>query len=416
MKKSLALLLIFLFFMTSGVDSFNPVKAQHQGDIAINADGSITPSTAPILQSANLYSLTSDINGSITVNRSNIFLEGNKHTITVSSIFSSGILLNNTSSCTVANFYVSDGQFGINIYGNQNTIINNSISSVNNGIYSLNEPTGGIALSGTSNSIAQNNFQGNLVGINFFGGLPNLNCSNNLIVKNTFTDCSTALLFHDSSNNTFYHNNFYNNKNDVYDSGSGVYPKVVSINNWDNGYPSGGNYWSDYLTKYPNAKMIDSSGLGDTAYVVETQNEDRYPIINLNQFYNFQHTSAELSIISPISQLYIESIVPLTFTVDKPVSWMGYSLDGQNNVTLDGNITVTNLTNGLHSIIVYANGTFGKIGTSQTTNFTIVNPIVEQHQPFPTVPIVAVSIVTVLLVAGLLVYFKKHKHGLAKKP
>ncbi len=229
----------------------------------------------------------------------------------LSLIFDSGLVLKNTENSTVANFSVVGGQFGISVQGNFNLIYGNSISSVNNGIYSLDEPTGGIALTGTQNSIYQNNFESNLVGINFFGDLPALNCSYNLIVGNKFTDCSTALLFYDSSNNTFYHNSFISNQHDVYDSGLGVYPQIISANTWDNGYPSGGNYWSDYLTKYPNSKMIDNSGLGDTAYSIEAQNEDRYPIINLNQFYNFQLSPPKLLVISPTNLSYNVSSIPL---------------------------------------------------------------------------------------------------------
>ena len=35
---------------------------------------------------------------------------------------------------------------------------------------------------------------------------------------------------------------------------------------WDNG--SIGNYWSDYLSRYPNATEIDHSGIGDTPYAI----------------------------------------------------------------------------------------------------------------------------------------------------
>ena len=37
---------------------------------------------------------------------------------------------------------------------------------------------------------------------------------------------------------------------------------------WDDGYPSGGNYWSDYASRYPNATEIGSSGIGDTEYLI----------------------------------------------------------------------------------------------------------------------------------------------------
>ena len=40
-----------------------------------------------------------------------------------------------------------------------------------------------------------------------------------------------------------------------------------------------GNYWSDYGDKYPNAEEIDELGLWDTAYVINSNNQDNYPIV-----------------------------------------------------------------------------------------------------------------------------------------
>jgi hypothetical protein len=47
-------------------------------------------------------------------------------------------------------------------------------------------------------------------------------------------------------------------------------------NTWDNG--SMGNYRSDYLTKYPNATQVDSSGIWNTPYVIDANNTDYYPL------------------------------------------------------------------------------------------------------------------------------------------
>jgi hypothetical protein len=48
---------------------------------------------------------------------------------------------------------------------------------------------------------------------------------------------------------------------------------------WDNGAKSGGNFWSDYLTKYPNATQVSTSGFGNTAYVINSSNKDDYPLM-----------------------------------------------------------------------------------------------------------------------------------------
>jgi len=50
-------------------------------------------------------------------------------------------------------------------------------------------------------------------------------------------------------------------------------------NVWDEGYPSGGNYWSDYINRYPNAKELNGSGLWDTPYIIDANNVDHYPLM-----------------------------------------------------------------------------------------------------------------------------------------
>jgi hypothetical protein len=52
---------------------------------------------------------------------------------------------------------------------------------------------------------------------------------------------------------------------------------------WDNGYPDGGNYWSDYTGTdvYSGAgqNMPGSDGIGDTPYVIDAHNRDNYPLM-----------------------------------------------------------------------------------------------------------------------------------------
>lgn len=52
----------------------------------------------------------------------------------------------------------------------------------------------------------------------------------------------------------------------------------------DDGYPSGGNYWSDYSgvdeKSGPNQDLSGSDGIGDTPYVIDENNTDHYPLIN----------------------------------------------------------------------------------------------------------------------------------------
>jgi hypothetical protein len=47
---------------------------------------------------------------------------------------------------------------------------------------------------------------------------------------------------------------------------------------WDSGKE--GNYWSDYQTRYPDAKEKGTSGIGDTPYIIDENNTDHYPLMS----------------------------------------------------------------------------------------------------------------------------------------
>jgi hypothetical protein len=116
----------------------------------------------------------------------------------------------------------------------------------------------------------------------------------------------------------------------------------------------------------------------------------------------------ELSIFSPENKTYAESNVALTFTANKQVTWIGYSLDNQAQVTITGNITLTNLPTGLHNITVYAKDELETTGTSETIHFEINPP--DPVEPFPTGLAVAVSLVSVTIIgASLMMLFKKRE-------
>ncbi len=116
----------------------------------------------------------------------------------------------------------------------------------------------------------------------------------------------------------------------------------------------------------------------------------------------------KIVLLSPLNQIYNISSFPLLFTVDESVDWIGYSFDGKENLTTSGNTTIANITNGLHSITVYANDTFGNFGSSQTANFKVALPTVTK--PLQTVTILlTVSVAVVALSIGLLLYRRHRK-------
>jgi len=61
------------------------------------------------------------------------------------------------------------------------------------------------------------------------------------------------------------------------------FPSPPSINVWDNGYPSGGNYWSDCagvdLFSGPYQNETGCDGIGDISYVIDGNSRDNYPLM-----------------------------------------------------------------------------------------------------------------------------------------
>jgi len=93
-----------------------------------------------------------------------------------------------------------------------------------------------------------------------------------------------------------------------------------------------------------------------------------------------------ITVISPQNMTYNKIPVNLTFTISEPTDWIGYSLDGQANVTINGNITLSP-SDGAHSMIVYANDTTGNMGASDRVCFTVdTTPPVALFSYYPEEP------------------------------
>ena len=129
------------------------------------------------------------------------------------------------------------------------------------------------------NSVGENQIASNTYFESSFGILL-LSSSNNTIFANDLvTNMDGIYFFHGSLSNLIYNNNFLNNARQVYDI-SWRFPFLrPSISTWDSDYPSGGNYWSDYEELYPDAEELDDSGIWDTPYFIDENNQDNYPLM-----------------------------------------------------------------------------------------------------------------------------------------
>ncbi len=332
------ILLIFvsvLFFATTIEECVNPTEPT--GIIYIMVDGGVFPSTAKIVSVDNVtYTFTDNNYESIIVQRDNIVINGAGYTLQGRHMYNSkGIDLTGRRNVTIENLDIKEFFFGIwlktssynNISANKITInkigirlsysSNNSISannisanmdyniylefSSNNDIFGNNIVANKVWVSNlyysfygiclhysSSNSIYGNSIVNSEYGLQLFSSSNN-SISGNSMVNNTYgillwkssgnaisendatgNDYGIALLY--SSGNTIYHGNFITNTKHVYNHNS--------MNVWDDGYPSGGNYWSNYKDRYPSAKEMDGSGIWDTSFVIDENNRDNYPLIN----------------------------------------------------------------------------------------------------------------------------------------
>jgi parallel beta-helix repeat protein len=170
--------------------------------------------------------------------------------------------------------------------------------------------------------------------------------------------------------NVFFNNSLINNKPQVYNFVWDNSNLQTCFNKWDRDYPTGGNYWTDYSgTDYfcgPYQNQTGRDGIGDSPYVIDEHNADRYPLMSRSM------TPFDIDVISPQNTTYTANTLSLEFTSSEMTSWMGYSLDGQALTTVDGNTTLQDLAEGNHTLVVYARDDSGNLGSSEPVQFGIL--------------------------------------------
>ncbi len=303
--------LVLIALTVFGVLGIIQVSAQTQSSVLIKPDGSIV-GTDKILREGNVYRLNGYLDiEPIVVECNNIILDGAGFSSTAMSGWSEIVAINLTATnVTVKNFNIAN--YGIGILGawNHNIIANNTFRNV---IKAISIYADGYTV---ENNIIQNSAFYAIRILNshnntFFGNQI-LDCSIGVDVTNSSGDIAEANAF-ESNHEAFrirsgsfqvYHNNFINQFQEVR---PGAYSKLVLSSYsgsifWDNGYPSGGNYYSDYFTRYPNATEIDNSGIGNSPYEVciNTNFTDRYPLLNP---VNITATIIELPSLTPSSTI-----------------------------------------------------------------------------------------------------------------
>jgi hypothetical protein len=165
-------------------------------------------------------------------------------------------------------------------------------------------------------------------------------------------------------------------------SGSELWTLTLDTSGWSANYQS-----SCLLQTRDGGYVIAGTVFSNTAFMVKVSPEpDTLPPV--------------VTVSSPKNKTYETSDIPLVVTVNKPASLITYSLDGQPDVIITGNTTLSGLTVGTHNLTVSAQDSGGLIGSSGTVQFTVA-------ARFPT-ELVAIGLtIAAIVVVGFLAYVKR---------
>ena len=303
---------IMLTFLLNSMLSlaFNIQQAKAwSGTVYIRADGSVDPPDAPIVTYDNItYILTANITtfgDGIIVQRRSIIIEGAGRVLQGNGV---GIGIDPSEGTTIRDITVYG--FGNGVWSlNSNVKVSGSrILNCGTGIYQsgsfgltvegniFENNNRGICLRESNALITENRIKSSekygiyllncwYEGITRISGNVITNCDYGIyfyfsheksVRENTLSNCTCGVYLENSDSNTIVNNNFINNTDQIHVSGV--------FNKWDQGYPSGGNYWSDYngtdLYSGPYQNETGSDGIGDTPYVIDAYNVDHYPLMN----------------------------------------------------------------------------------------------------------------------------------------
>jgi len=285
-------------------------------------DISNTVNGKPIIYLAEKQNLTvspdiypQEIGILMLINSTNMVVEGFNISYSENSDYPGldyNVFLVSNVNLTIRNNTISHGGGIVLDSSNRDVFIsNNTLHNNRDGIYGIrlrytyitqnifyNNYQGIMIQSGSYNTIWENTFYNNTHEVLTCTGIILLGSQYTVIVGNNFTSNDAALIISGSSFNTVYGNNITNNGRGItiYSSIGNTIAHNNFINNtdqvdvlgeqiniWDDGYPSGGNYWSNYtgvdLHSGSDQDETGSDGIGDTPHIIDANNRDRYPLM-----------------------------------------------------------------------------------------------------------------------------------------
>ncbi len=191
----------------------------------------------------------------------------------------------------VSGFTIDNGIEGVYLAETAGSCIISDCHIINNDV--------GIFVKSNNNLFTRNLIANNTrSGIEVYASCICAPVKGNRIVGNSLSNNIHGIMLENAIINLIYQNNFVENTHQTACS--------VENNTWDNGYPSGGNYWSDYngtdLYNGSEQNQTGSDGIGDIAYKVCSDSEmDNFPLvaqINVFDVGSWEGSSFDVSIVS----------------------------------------------------------------------------------------------------------------------
>jgi parallel beta-helix repeat protein len=265
-------------------------------------------------------------------NQYGIYINGSSHNILSGNTVSNntyGIYASDSDSNVLSGNIASYNQYAVYLdFSRNNVLSSNTASSNNYGFY----------LWGSDNNLLSgNSISSNVYGIYFFYS------SNNTLTYNDASNSQHGFYLWQSKDNIISQNNFINNTEQV--------SSIGSVNSWDNGVE--GNYWSDY-----HGVDANRDGIGDTPYVIDANNTDRYPLMGIFNIYPVPvplHVPSNVTVIS--NSTITDFLTPISLDTPYPeVMSVSFNVTGKQGSTGFCRVSIqTAVMNGTFQVFV--NGT-----------------------------------------------------------
>ena len=269
---------VLLQFCTNATLTSNKVSLASDFGIFVRESTNVNLTANDASNNGNGISLVSSTNATVTSNNvstSSIYgihlVSSTRVVITANDASNSdhGIHLALSPDVVIASNDVSHSSYGTYLYKSDNvTIASLNASYSYRGIYVLYS-----AHVSVTSSILSNNAAGI-----YLHGSRDVTITANIVSNNVY-GIHTGMSPDTSTNVTAHHNSLIKNLIQVRD-------EKGPENRWDDGYPGGGNYWSDYTgpddCSGPAQDICpDPDGLGDLPYIIDFDSGDRYPLMTV---------------------------------------------------------------------------------------------------------------------------------------